>query len=161
MVLSLNREKYERLMNGFKIMGYNPTLKFSEKKNIAEIYVNELSLKFIINEENGQPDKILSQLVAETEIDPITYNKNYQIGQRAIRYYQFQNHPWCPRCNASLIEKGVYQLTRLDYQFNRQDKSLIFSPAIEPAFIHYHCSTCHQPLDEAYTSLLTFEKPKK
>ena len=161
MVLSLNREKYERLMNGFKFMGYNPTLKLSEKKNIAEIYVDELPFKFSIQEEDGQPDKIVSQLVKEVEMDPATYQKTYQVGQRAVRYYQLQNNPWCPRCNASLIEKGVYQLARLDYQFNRQDKSLIFSPAIEPTFVHYHCSTCHQPLDEAYTSLLTFEKTKK
>lgn len=162
MVLSLCKEKYERLMNGFKFMGYQPTLKFSEKKKIAEIHVEGLPFKFAIQEEEGQPDKIAQAIVqTEEQLDPNTYQKHYQTAQRAVYYYQLQNNPFCPRCNASLIKKGVYQLTRRDYHFSRNEKTLIFSPANEASFTHYHCSTCHQPLDEAYSTLLTFEKVAK
>lgn len=162
MVLSLCKEKYERLMNGFKFMGYNPTLKFSQKKNIAEVYVEGLPFKFAIQEEEGQPDKIAQAIVQTDEgLDPETYQQCYQAAQKAVYYYQLQLNPHCPRCNASLVEKGVYQLVRRDYQFNRQEKSLVFSPTNDPVFIHYHCNTCHQPLDEAYSTLLTFEKAAK
>lgn len=162
MSLSLCKEKYEQLMKSFKVMGFEPTLKFSEKKGIAEVYVENLPFKFSIQEEPNQPDKVTQAIIqTEEQLDPTTYQHYYQVAQRAVYYYQLQNNPTCLRCGASLIEKGTYQLARRDYHFSRKEKSLIFSPAKEYGFIHYHCSTCHQPLDETYSALLTFEKTTK
>lgn len=154
MILCMEKANYERLMKGFEVLGYESELTLDETQSLAEVHVKDMPYKFSIYLKDGIDQVARIDLTTNGKIDFEVFQKWTQDSERAIYYYYAQTNPLCSRCQSNLKDIGIYKIERSTFYANPSHPTVTFEPSSEPIRSHYHCTKCHQSLDENVVKLL-------